>query len=139
VASISAIRDGLKARLETIAGLRVYDTAPDQMVVPCAIVLPPTLVAYDQVFARGADRYEFPIRVYVSRLVDRAAQDALDGYLSGTGSTSVKTALEEPPRAAGVLGGVAQACTVTRANGYGVYTIGNAQYLGSEWLVEVYA
>lgn len=137
MASLSVLRDRLQARLATISGLRAHDTIPDQIAVPAAVVGGPDVIEYDYVMARGADRYVIPMRIYVNRANERAAQDALDGYLAASGPTSVKAAIEADM----TLGGAAQVCRVTgtKPGSYGVYNVGNVHYLGVEFLCEVIA
>lgn len=55
MADYSAIRDGIKTRLETSATfIQVADTAPDTISPPCAIVLPGSpVVEYHQAFGNG--------------------------------------------------------------------------------------
>lgn len=131
---LSKIREALKANLETISGLRVSSTIPDQINPPAAVVGGPR-IEYDATMARGADRYEIPVRVYASRVAERAGQDKLDGYIAKAGATSVKAAIESDP----TLNGNAHSVRVRELTSYGAYTIGNVDYLGAEWLVEVIA
>ena len=52
MASLYELRAGLKERLATIAGLRVFGFVPDQLPVPAAFVGPPDSVEFDIVMAR---------------------------------------------------------------------------------------
>lgn len=131
---LSVIRDRLKANLATIPGLRASDTIPDQISPPMAVV-GGARIEYDTTMARGADRYEIPVRVYASRASERAGQDKLDGFISKTSPTSIKAAIESDP----TLAGEAHSVRVRELTGYGAYTIGGVDYLGAEWLVEVIA
>lgn len=133
MASLSSIRDGLKTRLETVTGLRAYDTIPDDINIPAGIVGAPESIEFDTTYGRGVDRYTIPIRVYASQASERAGQDKLDGYLAGSGATSIKAAIEGDP----TLGGAAHTTRVTQAKGYGVYEVAGVQYLGVEFLCEV--
>lgn len=133
MASLSTIRDGLKTRLATIAGLEVYDVVPDQANVPCAMVGPPERITFDSVMQRGADEYLIPIRILVNRSDLGSAQDALDGYLAGAGATSVKAAIEGDV----TLGGAVDTTRVKEARNYGAFEVGEITYLGVEFLTEV--
>ena len=133
--NLAAIRAGLKTRLATISGLRTYDTIPDSFTAPAAIVGMPTLISYDATFNRSHDKLTFPIRVLVTKATDRAAQERLEPYLDGTGSTSIKTAIEGDP----TLGGAAALVRVLNAQGLGVYDVAGIPYLGAEFTVEVIA
>lgn len=132
--NISTVRDGMKARLATISGLRSYDTIPDSMSPPCAVVGMPTLIEFDKVYARACDRATFPVRLLVGKASDRAAQDRLDGYLAGSGALSVKAAFE----ADASLSGAVQTSRVLNVSGLGVYDVMGVPYLGADFTVEVY-
>ena len=88
MALVSELRDGLKANLATITGLRTADTVPDNPNPPIAIVLPQS-VQYDNAFQHGMNTYTFSVLVIVNRVSERTAQNSLDAYVSGTGSKSV--------------------------------------------------
>lgn len=132
-ASITAVRDGLKVRLETIAGLRGYSRVPDKPEPPCAVVLGPVVIEFDHTMARGCDRIVIPIQVLASKAVDDISQTTLDGYLGGTGATSIKQAVEGDRR----LGGIAQSTRVMRVEGYGQVEYVGIDYLGARLIVEV--
>lgn len=135
MASVSNLRAGLMGRLATITGLRTHSTIPDQVNPPCAVVGFPESVEFDTTFARGADRFVFPIRVLAGKVSERSAQDRLDTYVAGSGTGSIKAAIEDEP----TLGEVAHTSRVQSASGYGVYEVGGVSYLGVEFRVEVYA
>lgn len=135
MADIAALVDGLSANLGTVDKLRVQAEILDTVPIPCAIVGPPTSIDYDAVMARGADVYVFAVRVLVARASERSAQRALFAYASGTGSKSIKAAIESDP----TLGGSADSVRVASAGNIGVYGYGEADYLGIEFTVEVIA
>lgn len=134
MASVSAIRDGLAAQLSNIAGLRVLSYAPDRVSVPAAAVEIES-VEFDRTFGRGMDEFSLVVRLYASRADDRAGQDRLDTYLAGSGTASVKAAIE----ADASLGGIAQTLRVTRVENYGVYEVAGVSYFGAEFRVSVWA
>jgi hypothetical protein len=88
----STVRDGLKAAVN-ISGLRVYDTIPEGLVPP-ALVVGQISIEWDTVFARGLDTGTVDLILIAGRASDRAAQDLLDGYLAGSGASSIKTKLD---------------------------------------------
>lgn len=136
MASVSSIRDGLKTRLATVSGLNAYDTVPGDIVPPAAIVAPGNpVVMYDLTMGRGGDTLRFVITLLISDVVDDMAQDTLDAYLAGSGSSSIKTAVEADE----TLGGVAHFAVVTQVNSYGLLEWAGVSYLGAELLVEVVA
>ena len=132
--NIGSVREGLRARLATISGLRTFAEIPESIPVPCAIVGIPSEIQFDATLARTNDQATFPVRVMVAKANDRAAQKALDAYLASTGATSVKTAIE----AESTLGGAANTVKVDRVSGIGVYTVSGVDYLGAEFSVRVW-
>lgn len=134
MALVSELRDGLKANLATITGLRTADTVPDNPNPPIAIVLPQS-VQYDNAFQHGMNTYTFSVLVIVNRVSERTAQNSLDAYVSGTGSKSVKLAVESDK----TLGGKAFDVRVTDLRNYGDITIGEINYFSAEFIVLCYA
>lgn len=94
MASLQEVRDGLKTTLENnIDGLRVYDVVPDYAInFPVAIVLPVN-INFNVAMQRGTDQYTFDILVAVERGNSRTAQDKLDAYITGQGSSSLRQAI----------------------------------------------
>lgn len=130
--SPSAIRSGLKTRLDTITGLNNYATAPGQVVVPAAVVLPGP-IEFDATAGRGSDRLNFDILLLVAKATDSLSQEHLDPYLAGSGSSSVKAAVE----AEATLGGEADWTVVSGVSQYGDIEYNGVQYLGARFNVEV--
>lgn len=134
MALVSELRDGLKANLATITGLRTADTIPDNPSPPIAIVVPQS-VSYDDAFNRGMQTYSFTVLVVVHRSSERTAQNALDAFVSSTGSSSIKLAVESDK----TLNGKAFDVRVTDVRNYGDITIGEINYLSAEFAVLCYA
>jgi len=136
MALLTSIRDGLKANLETISGLTAYEYVPDWIEPPIALVAPINSLNYDSTMARGADTYEIPVIVYISRVDAQLSQDAVDGYLASSGAISVKAAIESDP----TLGGAAMSVRVVSATDYGEYEVTQGtSFLGVTFNVEVIA
>ena len=133
MASLSSIRTGLSTRLATISGLSVYSYVPDSIEPPSAVVGVMSSVDYDSTMSRGSDMYEIPLYLYVSRVDAELSQDSLDEFLAGSGSSSIKQAIEGDT----TLGGVVSSARVVEASNYGVYTINSIDYLGVEFSVEI--
>ena len=133
MASLSSIRSGLSTRLATISGLSVYSYVPDSIEPPTAVVGVMSSVDYDSTMSRGSDSYEIPLYLYVSRVDAELSQDSLDEFLAGSGSSSIKQAIEGDS----TLGGVVSSARVVEASNYGVYTINSIDYLGVEFNVEI--
>lgn len=98
----SQVRDGLKTQLQAIEGLRVYDLIPDVVTPPCAIVGQLDFT-FDINNARGLDQAQCDVFVIVQRFSERAGQDKLDAYLSGSGTSSIKAAIESDRTLAGAV------------------------------------
>ena len=142
MASISAIREGLKTRLDTVTGLRAHSWVVGDIIPPAAVIIPGNpsskstmVVNYDATMGRGSDDFLFTIVLMVSNKVERVAQDALDDFLDGSGASSIRAAIA----ADGTLGGVAHFTNVTGVRDYGLVTYGGQTYVGAELIVEVCA
>jgi hypothetical protein len=133
MASIADIRDGIAENIATITGLRTTTTIPDNPQPPVAIIQPSS-INYDRAFARGLDEYNFVVTVIVGRASERQAQRLLDLYCGGTGSSSVKTAIESNR----TLSGLIQDLRVTTMRNYGTITLGEVIYLAVEFDLVVY-
>ena len=90
MATMAQIRDGLKTTISNISGLRVYDTVPDQAINFPVCLFIPTSIEFDLAMQRGTDRYEFELTVAVQRADSRTAQDKLDAFVTGSGSSSIR-------------------------------------------------
>ena len=106
----SSVRDAIKNSL-SITGLRSYDTIPENVVPPAAVV-GQLSIEWDLVMARGADTATLDVIVIAGRMSDRAAQDYLDSLLTASGNTSIKTKIESDR----TLGGTVSNVRVTSAD-----------------------
>jgi hypothetical protein len=134
MASITDLRAGLATQLGTISGLRTTTETPDTISPPVAIVNVQN-VNYDRTFQRGLDEYNFVISIIVGRVGERSAQRLLDSYISTTGASSVKLAIELDR----TLGGKCDTLRVTDMRNYGSLVIGEITYLAAEFNVVVFA
>lgn len=128
--NISTTMDQIGSRLATISGLRVFDFPAENAQPPFALVDFPESVEYDSAMARGADRATFNVLVGVSRNVDRAARDALAAYMDGSGSKSIKTAIE-----GGTVGDSARVTSVTVSE----IVMAGVPFVGAVFVVDVIA
>lgn len=92
---VNTAMDAIGTALATITGLRVFDFPPGSASPPFAFVDLPS-ITYDHTHARGTDRATFPVLVAVGSASDRASRDAISAYTAGTGSSSVKAAVDAP-------------------------------------------
>lgn len=95
---VAAMREGLKANLSTIEGLRTRDFVPDQAEPPMAVVFPRTpqfgfQETMDSDTNPGMWRWPFTIFVVAGRADTRKAQEVLDAYVSTVGDRSIKRAV----------------------------------------------
>jgi len=128
----SDVRDGLKTRLQTISGLRCFDLIPDQVTPPTAIVGQLDFT-FDINNARGLDQANVDVIVIVQRFSERAGQNKLDAYLSGSGATSIKAAIEGDK----TLGGACQTLRVTSAES-GSYESNSQIFLSYRYRIIIY-
>ncbi len=128
----SQVRDGLKTRLQTITGLRAYDLIPDTVVPPCAVVGQLDFT-FDINNARGLDQAQVDVLVIVQRFSERAGQDKLDAYLAGSGSSSIKTAIEGDR----TLGGTVNTLRVTGAEA-GTYDSQGVTFLSYRYRITMW-
>jgi hypothetical protein len=132
--SLTAVRDGLVARLNTISGLRVYETPPAVVQeFPAAILtMREPFASYDQVMGAADVRYSFEVLLLVRSGDEEQAWADLEPYVSPTGVSSVKAAID------GDLGGNADWARVAQALSVGRVTYQRVAYWGATFRVDVY-
>jgi hypothetical protein len=129
---INQVREALGQNLSDITGIRIYDKIPDVVVPPCAVVGQLDFT-FDIDNARGLDQASVDVFVIVQRISERAGQDKLDQLLAGTGSKSIKTALESDR----TLGGLVNTLRVITAES-GTYTTGDQEFLSYRYNVTLW-
>ena len=130
--NIPGVRDALKANLETITNMRVYDTIPDIVTPPCAVVGQLDFT-FDIDNQRGLDQASVDIYVIVQRISERTGQDKLDIFLAGSGNGSIKTAIESDR----TLGGLVDTLRVISAES-GTYNAGDISFLSYRYNVTIW-
>ncbi|MFF7180141.1 hypothetical protein [Streptomyces sp. NPDC008121] len=112
--------------------------------VPDAVSAPHFFVAeyeieFDKAMRRALDQIQFTARILVGRADELSAQRLLDSMLSGSGPTSLKTAIEVARGAPGeyALGGLAHDLHVLRVQGNRLYEHAGTQYIGAEIVIKV--
>jgi hypothetical protein len=133
-ATVSQVAEGLRVRLATITGLRTFSYQPEQVNPPVAF---PVLesIDYHKAFGGGDVRMQFTIIVIVGRYVDRVAHANLDGFLSFSGATSLRAAIEGDR----TLGGVAQTLVMDSSLSISALAVAEAEYLQVSFSVLVHA
>jgi len=128
----SQVREGLKANLEAIKGMRVYDLIPSVPVAPAAVVGQLDFT-FDLNNARGLDQANLDVIVLVQRFTERTGQNDLDKYLAGSGAYSIKAAIESDL----TLGGACNTLRVTSAEA-GNYAAGDIEFLSYRYRLTVW-
>jgi hypothetical protein len=106
MATMSAIRAAVGARLATIANLNVSSFLPSAVTVPMAVVEVADIPDYHLTMQRGYIEYDIPITVLVSNTLDQKSQDDLQAYADVTGSNSIIGAIYGDK----TLGGTVEDC-----------------------------
>jgi hypothetical protein len=134
---VTSIRNGLKARLDTIAGLTAYARVPKTINLPAAVVRPTpgTAISYDATMADGAHDLQFLVTVLITDEVDELGQELLDDYLATTGAKSIRAAIATDD----TLGAVVHFSRVVGVTDYGEIEYAGLTYIGADFLVEVTA
>jgi hypothetical protein len=134
MAELSEIRQGMAEAMSAIPNLRVRDFMPS-LVTPPMAVIQPQQIEYDLNAQRGVNRYTFTVTVFVVKADDRSAQLRVDPFVSTSGPSSVKAAIEKDR----TLGGVIDTCRVVSVSNYSSQDANDVLYLAVDFEVEVYA
>lgn len=133
--TITQIREGIEANLETITGLRGYSEIPENPQVPAAYVTLDS-IEYHQSFKNGLVQLNFTVTVIVGRFSARASQEILNDFASNTGAKSIRQAIESDR----TLGGAAFDCTVQTMGGVNNIDLNDGNnYLATDFQVIAYA
>ena len=132
ITKVNQVREALKTNLQNITNLRVYDLIPDVVVPPCAVVGQLDFT-FDIDNQRGLDQASVDVFVIVQRLSERSGQEKLDNLLAGSGSNSIKTALESDRS----LGGLVNTLRVISAES-GTYNSGDQSFLSYRYNLTIW-
>ncbi len=77
----------------SLAG-KTYDYANESPPDPAAIVPFPEQIEFDNTGGRGSDVMSLDVVVLVGRITDRGTKKRATGYAAGSGSESIKAAIE---------------------------------------------
>lgn len=94
---VAAVMGEIGDALDQIAGLRVYPFPADSVTPPAAIVILPDEVTFDETYGRGMDRMTVQVLCVAGRQHDRSAADRVAGWLSGSGTSSIKAVVHGVP------------------------------------------
>lgn len=136
--TLASIRSGLVTNITThVAGVEMSGYLMTPPVPPCfEIDFPPDSLTFDATSRRGTDELDLIVRGIVSMAEPDEAQTLLDLWLDGSGSKSVKAAIESDPTLAGAVSDL----RVTQATGHRrllTAEIPNAMLLCAEWTVHL--
>lgn len=132
--SASELQTALATRLATISGLRVADHLPEQVMPPMAVIQIQS-VTFHRAMSGGLSEWQYVISLVAGRMGDRAAQRQLDGWMSYSGTQSVRAAIEADK----TLGGKCSTLKVADMVSVRPLSIGDAAYLTCEFNVTVHA
>lgn len=134
-ATVSEVSTALQTALATIIGLRTFSYQPEQLNTPLAF---PVLnsVSYHRTMGKTTmiGTMDFTIFVVVGRYTDRTAHATLDSYLSPTGASSVRSAIE----ASDTLGGVVSTVIVETSSNISSLTSAEAEFLQISFNITVH-
>lgn len=133
MASLAAIRTALVSTISSaVSGVSGYDTVPESVNTPAFMVVPRSS-DFNRAMGRGFDGYTFDVIVLVSRVDDGLAQDTLDPFINGFGSSSIRAAVFASRDL-----GIGVDANVTGMSDYGAtFTVGSIDYVGARLAVEV--
>lgn len=134
MASIRAMRQAIATNLGSVSGLRTSSLIPEDPKPPVAVVIFDR-IEFDTAFGRGLDMYLFKVVVVMGRVNTRGTEETLDGYLSGSGSSALKAAIESDR----TLGGEAQDLRVTSGENVRELVVADITYVAADFLLTVYA
>lgn len=126
------LRNNLWSNLGTVNMTGYLLTPPTP---PCfEIDFPPDSFVYDFSSGRGGDELDIIVRGIVGLGEPDDGQVQLDSWLAGSGTTSVKAAIEDDK----TLGGAVEDLRVTQATGHRrLLTPDGGLYLCAEWTVHL--
>ena len=94
MATITAIREGLSDRVDTISGLHAYAYESDHPIAPAVMVA--TYTADYDLALGGGTTYDFTLYVVLAGNVDRSYQEP-------SGSASIRLAVDGDPTLGGIV------------------------------------
>ncbi len=143
MANLTAIREGLAARLATVDGLRIQEDGLAQGAVKpppggaVAVVVPdPGTCMVRDTSGPGGYALSFIVELLVSASITTEGQKILDSYLDTTSDRSVVAAIEDHSVP---LGGGGEFASFVAFRSYGAVPYAGATYFGVEMVIAVAA
>jgi hypothetical protein len=128
--NLASVMDELGTALETIPNLRVFPHWPDRINPPVGLVGWPDPLTYDSTMARGSDQVTLPITVLVGKVDSRSARDRVAAYADGSGTSSVKAAID------GFESTAYDSARVTRCQ-FNTIPVSGVEYLAATFFVDL--
>jgi len=122
MAELEPIFEALSETLATLPGMQVHTEPPGTVDAP-AIAISPGAVTYDTSMDRDTDDVGFTLDLFLTDGGEGLRN--LLGYLSGSGSNSIKATLEADPK----LGGLVMDITVTNSEEPDRATVGVGEFI----------
>src|SRR6266540_6294617 len=116
MATLTQIRKGIAAQLNTIPGLQASARILSNPTLPVAYVVPGEINYHQTMGSTGHSDWNLLIEVQVGTVSDMAAQDTLDAFIAESGEKSIKAAIEADP----TLGGLVDDLIVQGTSDYGL-------------------
>ena len=132
-ATLTQIRNGLKAALAQINGVTAYAIEPASPQYPAAWTIP-LRCTYHSFFDGGAT-WTLGVTVMVQASEIGHAQTNLDPFLAEDGAKSVRAAIELDPS----LGGVADSVKVNGVTSYFAGEVAGGRTVGASFEVEIFS
>lgn len=129
---VRAVAVEIAGKADGIAGLSAFSYPVDKPPLPSAVVVMPDEVTYHQTYG-GVAAMTVPLFVFVPRTNEKAAAVLLAGYLSPSGSKSIKAAVDSTTTNTYASCDVV---TVTRAE-TGSYSVKGEDVYGAEFTLEI--
>lgn len=134
---IKAVKQGLADRAALVTPpLNAFGFVPDSIVAPCFFA-GEVDIEFDKTFGRGMDELMVTCYILVGSAFDEPSQALLDGYLKGSGPSSLKAAIQGTPGIGQTLNGACDDVHVIRVQAYRSYDLANSKYVGAELVVRV--
>lgn len=135
MALLSAIEAALSTRLATIGGLKAFAEQPDTVNPPTAFPIPRE-GDYHQTFG-DQEQTTFDVVLLAASFQNgqKRGQNAVDPFLSKSGASSIKAAIEGSDQ---TLGGVVETFTVSRWYARGLIEVNGVEYWGAKVEVQVW-
>lgn len=128
-----AVRAGISAAVDSIAGVTCTPYVPDAITEPHFFVAE-SETTFDLAHRRALDSIQFTCRILVGRADDLSAQRILNGFTSGSGTNSLKVAIESVRTHNGgtLMSGAIHDIVVRAIRAHRFYEHAGVEYLGAE-------